>query len=194
MRNLSAAFYANDIYYLDLPSETFCEPEVNFRTEVSPTPESLKWYIDGVEETSAQNLPEWSKTLALGEHEIIMYVQFSECETKSVSSTLKIASCEAAFYANNVHCDTLFKVTFCDKNVYFRAEVEGEWESIKWFFGGIEDEAGQNLLQWSKTFEPGEHLNIPVKVEVLFANNETVIIEGTLNVRAFWTKIKNIRH
>ena len=110
------------------------------------------------------------------------------------SPKIKQCTINAAFYANNVHCDTLFKVTFCDKNVYFRAEVEGEWESIKWFFGGIEDEAGQNLLQWSKTFEPGEHLNIPVKVEVLFANNETVIIEGTLNVRVFWTKIKNIRH
>jgi len=123
-----------------------------------------------------------------------IYPYQQQCVVDGRRIAIDKTSHSAMFYANNVLCDTLFKVTFCDKNVHFRAEVEGEWERIKWFINNIEEPDGLDNLQWSKTFEPGEHLNMPVKVEVLFANDEILSKVGILNVRAFWTKIKNIRH
>jgi hypothetical protein len=78
--------------------------------------------------------------------------------------------------------------------VNFQAEIEGEWESIKWYINDIEEPDGLNNLTWSKEFAPGEHIGIPVKMKVLFANDETVTVENTLNVRVFWTKIRNIRN
>ena len=100
------------------------------------------------------------------------------------------------FYANNVFYEDLNDTTFCDKLVNFQAEVAGfnaAPDSIKWFFDDVEYVDARDLLQWSKTFDPGAH-NILVEMQVFFDNGETLSKSGTLHVRVFWTKMKNIRH
>ncbi|MCL2042320.1 MAG: IgGFc-binding protein, partial [Bacteroidales bacterium] len=69
MRDLQAAFYANDIHYQDLEEQPFCENLVEFRAEtenMGVEVVSLEWYIDGVEYLPAHNQETWSKTFAIG--------------------------------------------------------------------------------------------------------------------------------
>ena len=168
---------------------------------------AIKWFINGTQYSITENLssmntlnfPASVPDLVPGENNLTMSVRYSGATQDSLyTGKVWLENPQSVlFYVNTVLCDTLHKVIFCDKIVNFQAVIDGfneEQDTIKWFFGGVEDEAGRNLLQWSKTFDPGEHINIPVKMEVFFANNETVIIESTLNVRVFWTKIKNIRN
>jgi hypothetical protein len=93
MRNLNAAFYANNVYYRNLPFEVFCEHDVVFRAEIrglSVEPGSLKWYVDGIEETAAQDKWEWTKNFPIGEYEIEMWVRFFDDDTMTLESTLNI--------------------------------------------------------------------------------------------------------
>ena len=101
---------------------------------------------------------------------------------------------DAAFYANNVHFQELPDTTFCDKVVNFRAEIENigvAADSIKWYINGAEYEQARDLLQWSKPFVTGEY---EIKMLVYFENGETLSKSSTLNVRVFWTKIRNVRY
>ena len=103
--------------------------------------------------------------------------------------------CKAIFYANDVYCESLNDTTLCDKVVHFKAVIDGfnqAQDTIKWFFDGDEYEDAQNLLQWSKPFDSGEH-HILVEMQVRFENGEILSISGTLHVRVFWTQIKNYR-
>jgi len=98
------------------------------------------------------------------------------------------------FYANDVLCDTLYKVTFCDKNVHFQAEIENfsiGQDSIKWYINNVEYEPAQGKLTWNKDFETDEY---DITMWIRYAHGEILSVSGILNVRAFWTKIKNIRH
>ena len=86
-----AAFYANDIHYVELPEYALCTPHVNFKAEVSglnTNSESLKWYIDGVEETAAQDKLEWSKSFPAGKYKIALWVRFTGDSTTTIASTL----------------------------------------------------------------------------------------------------------
>ena len=196
-RNLKASFYANDIYHTELPDHFICEPEIHFRAEITglnPLPGSLKWYIDGEEETDAQDLLEWSKTFLPGEYEIKMWVLFTDNDTMAIITTLKICNLEAAFYANDVHHSALPDTTFCSEYVNFFAEIEGlnsAEGSLKWFIGGVEEESARDELKWSKEFATGVY---EIKMEVLFDNNETATITSTLKVEVFWIKIRNVRY
>jgi hypothetical protein len=103
---------------------------------------------------------------------------------------------QAAFYANNVYHNSLKDTTFCDKVVNFRAEVEGlhpDSERIKWFFDDVEDLNGRDHAEWSKTYDAGEH-HENVDMVVRFQNGEIKTISALLNVKVFWTKIRNIRN
>jgi len=78
--------------------------------------------------------------------------------------------------------------------VDFRAEIEGlspDAGSLKWFIDGTQETAADNQLKWSKEFATG---NYEIKMEVVYANNTTATITGTLKVEVFWIKIKNITH
>jgi hypothetical protein len=87
-------FYVNDISYENLPNTTICTKDsVNFRAEIeelNPNPGSLKWYIDGVEEETARDQLQWSKSLPTGIYEIEMWVRLQNNETASIISTLKV--------------------------------------------------------------------------------------------------------
>ena len=174
MRDLDASFYANDIHFQDLKDATFCANEVvNFRAEIENMGveiDSIKWYINGFEETTTQNLLEWNKTFLPGNYEIKMWVRFENDSIISKADTLRVKSCEvnAAFYANNVHYENLQDTVFCAKDVYFRAEIEGQYEELKWFIDNVEEVSAQNQEEWSKQFTTGEYA---IKMQVRYARD-----------------------
>jgi hypothetical protein len=203
MRDLDAAFYANDIHFQDLKDNPFCESEIEFRAEIEGNGmdiDTIKWYINGVEELSARDEILWEKPFSVGNYEIKMWVHFENDNTISKSDTLIIKNCslETEFYANEVHYSYLSDTTFCNKTVHFRAEIEenySNWVSIKWFIdygSGYEEEVSAgDQKTWSKDFPNGTY---PIRMEVLFENNETAMIISTLKVQALWIKMRNIRY
>jgi hypothetical protein len=197
MRELDAAFYANDVHFQDIENNPFCAGEVSFRAEIENMGvemDSIKWFIDGTEYLPAQDQLEWNKIFSIGEYEIKMWVRFENNDTISKTGTLKIKACGFAFYANNVHHLILPDTTFCDKNVYFRAEIEDfntAQDSIKWYINGTEYEPARGLLEWSKDFETGVY---PIEMWVRFANGETATLPSTLKMEVFWIKIRNVRY
>jgi hypothetical protein len=198
-RNLSAAFTANGIPYDEMHNNPFCEHDITFVANIEGINQnagSLKWYINGVEEVTKRDSLEWRKTFATGNHNIKMSVLFEDNTTKTYEDTLKIAACEAAFYANNVHYINLEGSTLCDKVVTFQADVAGlhpDPGSLKWYINGVEETAEQDQLTWFKEYPNGLH-PLEVKMEVRYANGETETITCHFTVKVFWTTIKNIRH
>ena len=125
-----------------------------------------------------------------------MSVLFEDNNTETYEDTLKIATCEAAFYANNVHHLDLEDSTLCDKVVTFQAEVEGlhpDPGSLKWYSNGVEETAARDQITWYKEYTNGIH-PLEVKLEVRYVNGETETITCNFNVKVFWTSIKNMRH
>jgi hypothetical protein len=93
--NYSADFFANDIPSSLLPNNTICNKtgEVKFHAEIegmSSEEGSLKWYIDGTEETAARDQINWSKQFATGNYEIRMVVRYENGSEETITSTLKV--------------------------------------------------------------------------------------------------------
>ena len=105
MRNLEATFYANDIYYLDMPNHTFCQETIIFRAEIEgmgTDAGSLKWYINNFEETEAQDKLIWSKYFADGDYDIKMMVRFLSGDSVNLESTLHVVNCDTVYYRVNI--------------------------------------------------------------------------------------------
>jgi len=97
MRDLQAAFYANNVHFQDLSSQVICTKDVNFRAEIedyNSSQDSLRWYInDGtgeIEEIDARDQLEWSKSFSNGEYQIRMEVLIKNKEPINRISILKI--------------------------------------------------------------------------------------------------------
>jgi len=203
MRDLDAAFYANNIHFQDLKDNPICAGLVNFRAEINglhPTAsERIKWFVDGAMEPGTLNQETWSKTFTPGTYEIKMWVRYENDETAEKTGTLIIESCNqsqsAEFYVNNVHHTTLKDTTFCNKNVNFRAEIEGlhptAADRIKWYIDGIEEISALNETQWSNSFENGTY---EIKLVVHYDNDTYATFTGILKVRVLWIKIRNVRY
>jgi len=206
MRELDAAFYADDVHFQDLAENPFCAGLVEFRAEIEgdlhPEPEHLKWYINDPERQFPLYIDqlEWNKTFAIGEYEIEMWVRYENGDPISKTGILKIESCgeDPAFYANDIHHDDLPNTTFCDKKVNFRAEIDEEnlhpdAGHLKWYIDDPERLSPLYIdqLEWSKDFEDGTYL---IEMEVRFANGETTTISSTMKVKIFWMKIRNVRY
>jgi len=194
MYNLSAAFTANNIPYAEMSDHLFCEHDITFVANIEgidPNPGSLNWYINNVHQPELTDLLTWSKNFATGNYAIKMSVLFENDSTKTYEDTLRIANCEAVFYANNVHSENLQDTVFCAKDVYFRAEVENYTE-IKWYIDSVEY-VPDNPLEWSKSFETGTY---NIEMWVRFANGEETVppISNILRMEVFWVKIKNVRY
>ena len=89
----NATLFANNIHYQMLPSHLFCVKKIDFRAEIeglNSSQGSLKWYINGVEEASAQDKLTWNKTFAAGAYEVKMWVRFKNEETETLTSTINI--------------------------------------------------------------------------------------------------------
>ena len=165
--------------------------------------DTIKWYIDGVEENTKRDSLEWSKSFLQGEYEIKMWCRFENDSTISKTGALIIKSCNqsAAFFANNVLHSELKDTTFCNKNVNFRAEISvlhpTDPEKIKWYMdskdgnGFIEETSALNQAQWSKPFENGSY---EIKMVAKYDNGETATLTGTLKIQALWIKIRNVRY
>ena len=97
-RSLDVAFYANDIHYQDLSTETICSQPTQFRAEitgdVSTSSGYLKWYINNIEELAARDQWTWSKTLADGTYNIKMEVLYNDnnLTTKTVEAEMTVAT------------------------------------------------------------------------------------------------------
>ena len=90
------SFSVNNISYLDLPSTVFTTTNnMNFFAGITEplntNPGHLKWYIDNVEETAAQDLIAWNKNLPNGIYQIKMVYTLSNNTVDSLKAVLKIA-------------------------------------------------------------------------------------------------------
>ena len=198
MRDLSSAFYANDIHFQDLKDNSMCEGNVHFLAEIEglhPShPDRITWWIDGTEYLPAKTLDNWNKYFSAGTYEIRMDVVYENNETASKAGTLIIKSCNqsAAFFANNVLHSELTDTTFCNKNVNFRAEIEGlhptASDSIMWY---INDVFETSQATWNKPFENGIY---EIKLVVHYDNDTYATLTGTLKIQALWIKIRNVRY
>jgi len=198
MRDLDAYFTANDIHYQDLKDNQFCEDTVHFHAIIEglhPShPDRITWWIDGVEYLPAKTLNSWSKHFSAGTYEIRMDVIYDNNETASKTGTLILKSCNqsAAFFANNILHSELKDTTFCNRNVNFRAEIEGLHptapDSIMWY---INDVFETSQATWNKTFENGTY---EIKLVVHYDNDTYATLTGTLKVQALWIKIRNVRY
>jgi len=202
MRDLDAAFYANDIHFQDLKENPFCAGLVEFRTEINglhPTAtDKIRWFIDGAEQFALQNNILWNKSFSVGEYEIKMIVRYENDETASRIGTLKIVPCNysAEFFANDIPHSLLQNNPICNKTgkVDFRAVIEGihsEAGSLKWYVDGVKEDAADDQLTWNKTFATGTY---EIKMWVRYDNGETAEIISTLKVEIFFLKIQNVRH
>jgi len=198
MRDLDAYYTAEEIHFQDLKDNPMCEGDVHFLAKIEglhPThPERLTWWINGTEYLPAKNLEQWSKTFSVGEYEIEMKVRYVNDETTTKTGTLIIKSCNqsAAFFANNVLHSELKDTTFCNKNVNFRAEIEGLHpaapDSIMWYIDNVFE---TSQATWNKTFENGTY---EIKLVVHYDNDTYATLTGTLKVQALWIKIRNVRY
>ncbi|MDR3246892.1 MAG: gliding motility-associated C-terminal domain-containing protein [Prevotellaceae bacterium] len=95
-RKLNAAFYINDIHYQDLDGKEFCSDNFDIKAVVKyamhPEPGHIRWFIDGTEEITAQDLLQWTKTLTEDSHTISMIVkdEYGDPDTLTVIFTVDI--------------------------------------------------------------------------------------------------------
>ena len=135
-----AAFYANDIHYIELPEYALCTPHINFKAEVSglnTNSESLKWYIDGVEEIAAQDKLEWSKSFPAGKYEIALWVRFTGDSTTTIASTLHRGAFVSAF-ASPPECGSVvgggcYKI---DDHAQLKAITSSCYRFVNWTIDG----------------------------------------------------------
>jgi len=107
------------------------------------------------------------------------------CVAESLCTTY-----ESAFYVNNVHYQT--DTTFCNKNVNFRAEIEGlhptASDSIMWYIDNVFE---TSQTTWNKPFENGTY---EIKLVVRYDNDTYATLTGTLKVQTLLFKIRNVRY
>ena len=96
LRDLTAAFFANNISYLDLKDHLFCENDIEFHAVAEETGtvtiDSLKWYIDGTEHLPAQNAYTWNHTFSAGNYLITLKVYADYNETLTFEGNLHIGA------------------------------------------------------------------------------------------------------
>ena len=144
-------------------------------------------YLGEVYEQNGFSLP------AQTEPGIHIYSRTNGCDS-IWTLILNVIDNDALFYVNNVYYDNLLDTTFCSKDVYFSAEIEGlnsNVGSLKWFINGTEETAAEDQLEWNKSFDAGEY---EIKMWVLFDNGDTKTITGTLKRKDLWIKMRNVKH
>jgi len=76
MRTLDVAFFANDVHNQDLIAHPFPTSGMNFRAyiqgDLSPNPNHIRWFIDGVEDVSLRDQLTWSRNFPNGTYLIAM--------------------------------------------------------------------------------------------------------------------------
>jgi len=93
MRNLSAAFTANDIPYAEMSGHFFQECEITFASHIEgihSNPGSLNWYIDDELQPHLTDSLTWTQTFATGTYSIKMTVLFMDGSTQDYEGTLNV--------------------------------------------------------------------------------------------------------
>jgi len=89
-----AEFFANNVHHLVLPDTTFCYKNVNFRAELYPEVDSLKWFITyggtEFEEVAARDHLTWGKSFESGTYPVRMWVRFQNGGIANITSTLVV--------------------------------------------------------------------------------------------------------
>jgi len=66
IRQLNPSFYINDVHFQNANGQTYCNGSFKFKAELnfplSANPGHIKWYVNGVEEPTAQDKIEWTKS------------------------------------------------------------------------------------------------------------------------------------
>ena len=106
LRNLSAAFYANNIHYQDLSEHLFCTDTVQFHADIDnlgTEVQTIKWYVNEEEETSVQNKETWEKIFpSAGTYRIKMWICSVDEDTLILESVVNIgAQISTAIYPEN---------------------------------------------------------------------------------------------
>ncbi|MDR1681319.1 MAG: gliding motility-associated C-terminal domain-containing protein [Prevotellaceae bacterium] len=95
-RTLNAAFDIDSIHYQDMEGRTVCDGAFTITAVLeftpNPAPGSLRWFIDGVENTAARDSLLWHIVLPAGEHTIEMQVIDSQNETYIRHTTFTVAA------------------------------------------------------------------------------------------------------
>jgi hypothetical protein len=100
--DLANGFFVNDMYYVDVTGETFCDGVVELKTAydytgVTLSADYLKWEIDGVEDTDGANQWNWTtKTLPPGDHTVTLIVDGVDAVTTSFTIGTPIVSITGA--------------------------------------------------------------------------------------------------
>lgn len=96
IRQLNPSFYINDVHFQNANGQTYCNIPFKFRAELkfplSSSPGHIRWYINGTEETSAQDKIEWTKpSLPLNTpQEIKLVVVSAENKQLTTKSTITV--------------------------------------------------------------------------------------------------------
>ena len=95
-RQLSAAFYINDVHYQDANGTSICNNSLSFRAEVnftmSTAPGHIRWYVNN-QEVAVQDQLQWTiPSLPVGTYPIKMVVISDGGETVEAVSTVTITS------------------------------------------------------------------------------------------------------
>jgi len=113
-----------------------------------------------------------ASALNSGANTITMSVHFSGTNTDSIYTGkvwLTITNNSAAFYASEVLYSELTDTTFCNKNVNFRAEIEGlhptASDNIMWYIDNVFE---TSEAAWCKPFENGTY---EIKLVVYYHND-----------------------
>ena len=103
LRNLEASFYVNDVHNQDIDGQILCDTTFNVRAALNfalhPSSGRLRWYIDGVEQTSAVDQEQWTMpALSLNTpHEIKMVARNTSNETFTITSTITTVNCKEEY-------------------------------------------------------------------------------------------------
>ena len=97
-RQLNPAFYINDIHFEDANEQTYCAGEFKVRgvaqMQLKSGSESIKWFIDGQEQTAERGKLEWTiPSLSLDvQHEIKMVVESAYNETFTLTTKITVVN------------------------------------------------------------------------------------------------------
>jgi hypothetical protein len=90
MRSLDMAFYINEVHNQDLPTHPLTSYDLEVRADIqallSPDPDHIKWYIDGVQEVSATDATTWTATRPNGAYTMTMVVRLADESIKTLES------------------------------------------------------------------------------------------------------------
>jgi hypothetical protein len=94
MRNLSAAFSANGVAYMDMEDKLFCENDIEFTTVIVGVDNMtlLNWYIDDTLDPTLQNQQTWTRHFRAGNYVIKMEVSYDDGTVLTYEGALSVGA------------------------------------------------------------------------------------------------------